>query len=262
MAGRARIFAAAALAVGLAFPWIADIDASAAGPLVGPAAEGGFALVELFTSEGCSSCLPADRVLAAIDREASAKGAPVFMLAWHVDYWDRLGWKDRFSSASWTERQTRYSVDRGLYTPQMVVNGTAQFVGSDRARASEAVRGALAQTSKARIAVVQRPAATKDGLAVSVSAEQVPPGARLHVALTETGLTTVVKRGENAGRTLQHVHAVRAHASGTAGYSKKRALTLRPPADLDRKRARLVAWAQDEAGRVLAATSSRLTPQR
>jgi hypothetical protein len=242
MTGRARIFVAAALAVGLVFPWVRDMDASAAGPLVGPTAEGGFALVELFTSEGCSSCPPADRVLAAIDREASAKGAPVFMLAWHVDYWDRLGWKDRFSSASWTERQTRYSVDRGLYTPQMVVNGTAQFVGSDRARASEAVRAALAQSSRARITVLQRPAATKEGLGVSVSAEQVPP--------------------ENAGRTLQHVHAVRAHASGTAGYSKKRALTLRPPADLDHKRARLVAWAQDEAGRVLAATSAGLTPQR
>src|SRR5579872_1033847 len=99
-----------------------------------PTSPGGIAVVELFTSEGCSSCPPADLALADLERQSRA----VYALEFHVDYWDRLGWPDRFSSPDWTRRQREYAEAfgaRGLYTPQMIVGGTDAFTGSDRARA-------------------------------------------------------------------------------------------------------------------------------
>jgi hypothetical protein len=100
---------------------------------------GGVAVVELFTSEGCSSCPPADAVLADI---AATGGPTTYALAYHVDYWDDLGWPDRFASPESAARQQTYARalgTRGLYTPQMVVGGTEQFTGSDRARATAAI---------------------------------------------------------------------------------------------------------------------------
>lgn len=91
----------------------------------------GFAVVELFTSEGCSSCPPADELLADIQKET--KGKNVFLLAFHVDYWDRLGWKDRFSKEQNTDRQRQYKQWLGLnvmYTPQFVINGSSEFAGN------------------------------------------------------------------------------------------------------------------------------------
>jgi hypothetical protein len=97
-----------------------------------------FAVVELFTSEGCSSCPPADRLLARIADEAAHSGQPVYALAFHVGYWDRLEWSDRFADPAFSRRQERYAAALGMpavYTPEMIVNGRASFVGSDERRA-------------------------------------------------------------------------------------------------------------------------------
>ena len=112
-------------------------------------------LVELFTSEGCSSCPPADTLLTRLAAEKTIGGAGIVALAYHVDYWDRLGWKDRFSSAAFTERQNRYAdawkTDR-VYTPQAVVDGRVEFVGTDVNQALEALTASAARPH-ARVAV-------------------------------------------------------------------------------------------------------------
>src|ERR1700755_2161390 len=115
--------------------------AIAAGGAVRPAAGDGVAVGELFTSEGCSSCPPADALVAAVQKEE--KDQPVYILAFHVDYWDRLGWKDAFSSADYTARQKQYAQWLKLpqyYTPQAVINGTTECVGSEEANLRNAIK--------------------------------------------------------------------------------------------------------------------------
>ncbi|MCA9557144.1 MAG: DUF1223 domain-containing protein, partial [Myxococcales bacterium] len=131
-------------------------------PPTGDATAPGFAVVELFTSEGCSSCPPADANLARLLKAAGDR--PVLGLSWHVDYWDRLGWKDPFSSDAATARQNAYAKawgTRRLYTPQMVVNGRDEFVGSSEAQADAAVAAAL--KGPATVALSARAKAAGEG---------------------------------------------------------------------------------------------------
>lgn len=176
-------------------------------------------LVELFTSEGCSSCPPADELLARLDRAAS--GAEIVALELHVDYWNDLGWADPFSAAGFTARQQAYSQalgERGVYTPQMVIDGEVGFLGSNAARAEAAIRGARAKPAlglrlrgAATAATAETPAAPLD-LEVTLPALALAAGesAEVLLALTESGLRTAVPRGENAGRTIGHGPVVRA----------------------------------------------------
>lgn len=167
-------------------------------------------LVELFTSEGCSSCPPADLLLAELDENQPVSGAQVIALSEHVDYWNRLGWKDPFSSAQFTERQTDYSRTlhvEDIYTPQMIVDGQNQFVGNQRATALEAIARA-AQSQKARIEAAIK-SSTPNSITLSIQAgdvTEVSRGDRADVllAITESGLMSNVARGENAGRRLTH----------------------------------------------------------
>jgi hypothetical protein len=173
----------------------------------------GVAVVELFTSEGCSSCPPADAVLERIASEPRTEGGLVVPLAFHVDYWDGLGWPDPFSSPVCTERQRRYAGtfgESGVYTPQMVVGGVDRFVGSDPVRAEESVRRALARPSVVTVAIrVDRSA--PDALTVHYDVRgRVPDRALLLVAVVQRSASVKVGAGENAGRTLRHTSIVRA----------------------------------------------------
>jgi hypothetical protein len=160
-------------------------------------------VVELFTSEGCSSCPPADKLLAEL-----ANRPDVLALSFHVDYWDRLGWKDPYSSREATQRQNRYArlLDlAAVYTPQIVVEGKWQAVGSDHADVEHALD--LARRSHKEIPVT---------LALDHGRAQVKLGAAGDVASASLLLigfdrrhVTAVKRGENGGRTLTHVDVVR-----------------------------------------------------
>ncbi|MGE3467893.1 MAG: DUF1223 domain-containing protein, partial [Pyrinomonadaceae bacterium] len=164
-------------------------------------------LVELFTSEGCSSCPPADRVLASIARDEGVTGAKVITLAFHVDYWDYIGWKDRFSSAEYSERQQKYARRFRLdssYTPQMVVDGTTHFVGSNRIEAI----GAISRSSKAAKPRV-RLNLKGDVLSVSIPDIGNQSDAAVFLAVAENSLSTRVKAGENSGSTLEHASVVR-----------------------------------------------------
>lgn len=171
-------------------------------------------LLEPFTSEGCSSCPPADRLLEILDEKQPFSGADLIVLSEHVDYWDRLGWKDPFSSSQYTARQqdytNRYNFD-GVYTPQLVVDGRYGFVGSDGREASAAIEKAIHER-KTPIAISNL---ARDGNQVTAHIELSPDenfkDARgiLYVALADNRQESHVARGENGGRTLSHVAVTR-----------------------------------------------------
>jgi hypothetical protein len=169
-------------------------------------------LVELFTSEGCSSCPPADALLTRLLREQPIPDAEIIPLSFHVDYWDHQGWKDPFSSKTCTVRQQRYSKifgEESVYTPQMVVDGQEQFTGGDEAAARRAVSSAASRTRLA-LKVDARVAGT--GVRLSIDLPAAPANAEpidVVVALSEDDLTSAVRRGENVGLTLTHVAVVR-----------------------------------------------------
>jgi hypothetical protein len=173
-------------------------------------------VLELFTSEGCSSCPPADAVLRRLARDSSVGGAEVIALELHVDYWNGLGWADPFSSPAFSARQRAYADvmnKRGVYTPQLVVDGAAELLGSHESGARRAIESA-ASAPKARIDL------ERDGAKIVVTVPQQPSaaGADVFVGLTEADLVTAVARGENAGATLAHGPVVRElRRAGTVG---------------------------------------------
>ena len=190
-------------------------------------------IVELFTSEGCSSCPPADVLLSRFEKTSPVPNAQVIALGEHVDYWNRGGWADRFSSSRYSARQSDYSRAFGLdqvYTPQMVVDGRAQFVGSDEDAARAAIARAARQP-KADVSVTH--ADGSDTLSVRV--ERLPDGVRndpadVVLAITEDGLSSSVGGGENAGRHLDHAAVVRQWAvlGTTTGGAFTAAPTVKP----------------------------------
>jgi hypothetical protein len=192
------------LALAMAAPGIA-----AGGPAPVPA-DRGVAVIELFTSEGCSSCPPADALLERFAADTQRSGRHVFALSFHVDYWDHLGWKDRYSSAEYSQRQRLYARQlglSGLYTPQMIVNGARELVGSDRAAAEAAVREALSSAAPATV----RLTAVAHGRDVTVeyAVAGAPAGAILEVAWVDARGESAPNRGENQGRALRHANVVR-----------------------------------------------------
>ena len=171
----------------------------------------GVAVVELFTSQGCSSYPPAEKLLAELFRTAQRDHRPIFTLAFHVDYWNRLGWADTFSDAAFSRRQEQYAKSfrrDGLYTPQMVVNGDKQFVGSDRGEAERAIAAALATKSAVAVAVDIRKTG-REGYSVRATAAGADSKDVVNIAVVEQGLSTDVKAGENGGRRLSEPSVVR-----------------------------------------------------
>lgn len=172
-------------------------------------------LAELFTAEGCNSCPPADRILETLMKEQPVTGVYIVGLSEHVTYWDQQGWRDPFGSAQMTQRQTAYGWRfklESIYTPQVIVDGSAQMVGSDLAALKQTLTDAAGKP-KPRLLVDAK--LTPDGkLAGSVSGPgmsfDASEGAELHWAISEDNLVVDVKRGENANRTLHHSGVVRA----------------------------------------------------
>lgn len=231
-------------------------------------------VVELFTSEGCSSCPPADALLAEFDARQPLGSAEVIAIEEHVDYWDELGWKDPFSSASWTARQKDYAGTLrtgGAYTPQMVVDGTAGFVGSRGGTARQEIEKA-ASNRKARIEISQVSPAENKSVALKVSVEKlasVSPKdtAEVILAITESGLRSSVKGGENNGKELQHSPVLREFkVIGTVGKNGEEGFTGQLPVKLDSKwnvqNLRAVVFVQEKKSRrILGAAAIRLAQQ-
>jgi len=160
-------------------------------------------VVELFTSQGCSSCPPADAVLSEL-----AERDDVVALSLHVDYWDYIGWKDPYSSPQMTERQRAYAAEMSLryvYTPQMVIDGRQDIVGSRRSEVMAAVEASVRQGKPVEIAFEAR-----EGGRVIIPEGRAPDrGATIWLAVYDEDHETQVKRGENAGRMLRNAHVVR-----------------------------------------------------
>lgn len=206
-------------------------------------------VVELFTSEGCSSCPPADRVLDRLSRDHSLN---LIVLGQHVDYWDRLGWKDRFSSPAFTERQLAYaSVLRvpSAYTPQLVVQGRYQLIGSDERGARHAIE--QAQTRNPVTALDLSAKLDEDQAAVIVELSTMPTQGLCTLFLVEPSSSTDVRTGENAGRRLAHVAIAR---TLTTIRLKHATASVRIPIPAGSDAAKVVAVLQDrQGGPILAA---------
>jgi hypothetical protein len=173
-------------------------------------------IVELFTSEGCSSCPPADALLKELSEQQRVEGVQIVALEEHVDYWNHLGWKDPYSAAEYSQRQSDYAHSfgtDGVYTPQMVVDGQTQFVGSRSLTAREVIHKAANQP-KAEIVLFASANSSQGKQAFEVQVRSlaglsVRGETELWIAVTETGLQTDVKAGENSGETLRHAAVVR-----------------------------------------------------
>jgi len=204
----------------------------------------GFALVELFTSEGCSSCPPADAVVAKIQKESNDK--PVYILAYHVDYWNRLGWKDVFSDAAYSHRQSQYSAWlhlSGVYTPQIVVNGKTEFVGSEEGTLRNAIKTNLQLQAAAQITLSDiKVDANK--ISLHYNTEGNNHNTVLLVAIVQKQAQTKVERGENAGHTLSHVQIVRSLQSVNLNNNTG-AEIIELPKRFDPKGAELIAFLQN-----------------
>jgi hypothetical protein len=173
-----------------------------------PPANTGFAVVELFTSEGCSSCPPADQLIEKI--QAAHTNDPVYILAFHVDYWDHQGWKDRFSAPEYTARQRQYANRLQLetiYTPQAVVNGATEMVGSNERSLKRAIADGLQQTAANTLLLTGT--VKENSLRVEYKVTGNTNGSELVLALVQKSAASEVKAGENTGRKLSHVQVVR-----------------------------------------------------
>jgi hypothetical protein len=248
-----------------------DAEAGQHDPNASSAAQGGRkpVLLELFTSEGCSDCPPADALLARLARTQPVAGAQVIALEHHVDYWDHQGWRDPFSSAAASARQVDYARtfgNDGPYTPQMVVDGTAEFVGSNEGAARRAIDRA-AHNAKGSIQLAWLPGngpRTEPGDVLEIHIQRLAgvskdDPAEVFLAITEDNLHSNVARGENAGRALDHAGvARRLERIGKADPGAESSFTARPAVKLELswKRAdlRVVVFVQQEKSRhVLAA---------
>lgn len=202
-----KVFTLTAFVIIAALASVAFINAS---HLNKPAANSkGIAVVELFTSEGCSSCPSADELVARIQKEDNDK--PVYILAFHVDYWNRLGWKDVFSSADYSKRQNDYANYLNLqsvYTPQIVVNGKTEFVGSQEGTLRNAIRASLDKTPAAQLTLTAT-GFNQSKAIINYSIEGVEKNSVLLLAAVQKSAQTRVERGENGGHTLSHVQIVR-----------------------------------------------------
>jgi hypothetical protein len=220
-------------------------------------------IVELFTSEGCSSCPPADTLVAKLAADQPIQGTYVLALGEHVDYWDHLGWRDQFSSSAYTARQSEYGrvLRKDVYTPQVVVDGQDGFVGTDLDAFQRALEKA-ARAPKGRVELAvggsARPVVTVrlSGLQQA----QLRQTADLVVAITEDGLGSEVRSGENRGKKLSHAAVVRSLvvASKIARDADTFAAEITPTVNpaWQRDRLRVVAFVQERSSRRIVAANA------
>jgi hypothetical protein len=218
-------------------------------------------VVELFTAEGCSSCPPADVLLQKLQQDQPVAGAEIIALEEHVDYWNHDGWVDPFSSPEWTERQKAYVslVKKDAYTPELVVDGSSQFVGNNPHAAVVEIEKA-AQAEKTEVTISSGKPEAKNSLRFAVSVGKLvgnKPGDAVEVwlAVTEDGLHSDVSRGENAGHVLHHTATLRSlHKIGVADASGASAsftgdTLVKFDSHWDMKNVHVVAFVQEKKSR-------------
>jgi hypothetical protein len=233
-----------------------------------PAATRRAVVVELFTSEGCSSCPPADALLARLEQTQPVEGAEVIPLALHVDYWNHLGWSDPFSSRQFSERQGEYAAAFGkedVYTPQMIVDGVKELNGGNSSLAREAI-GNAARETKGEVLITRTPSQAEGFVRITARIDKFPKPADgqatdVLLALTESGLASDVARGENAGQRLTHVGVVRSLKS-LGGLPEAPGTTFKAETEVPvekgwrRENLRAVVFAQERGTRRMLAAGS------
>ena len=217
----------------------------------------GFAILELFTSEGCSSCPPADELLTKILEESD--GREVYILAYHVDYWDRQGWKDVFSSGDFSKRQRQYARwlnMSSLYTPQLIINGDKEFVGSHESPIRKEISKQVSTSSKASLEIQ----AHQDGQKLTI--RYYTKGTKNHhlvTALVQKSAETRVERGENAGHILSHVQIVRKVQTDPLNDAGEGIVTLELPNISNPQNGEIICFVQDQSnGKISAAARAGL----
>jgi hypothetical protein len=203
----------------------------------------GFTVLELFTSQGCSSCPPADELLG---KYASQDNDKIIPLAFHVDYWDRLGWKDSFSTSSYTQRQKEYAQmfsNSSVYTPQVVINGGTEMIGSDKSKIDVAISKALAETPAAIIAIGSNEI-TGNKISIQYNVTGDIAKANIFALLIQDKAVTKIKAGENDGATLTSYNVVRDIVFTEAKKSGSFALQI--PLNVDTKNLGIVLLIQNK----------------
>jgi hypothetical protein len=206
--------------------------------------QGGFAVVELFTSEGCSSCPPADDLLEKIQKRNQEN---VYILAFHVDYWDHQGWKDAFSNPEFTKRQQQYADWlnlQTLYTPQVVVNGTTEYVGSHSGPILAAIAEGLGQAPTKTLALEGVVAGNKVNIHYQGDGDE--KNSELVLTLVQQSGQSNVRAGENSGRRLSHVQIVRRMLQVPLGGEHKKEIVMDLPSDFTEKGWEIIGFVQQK----------------
>ena len=225
-------------------------------------------LVELFTSEGCSSCPPADALLQELERTQPVSGAELIVLSEHVDYWNHIGWTDPFSSRFFSDRQSAYAGRFGLasvYTPQMVVDGTVEFVGGDSHLASQAIQKSL-PLQKIAIKISGLSLDASKALAVHVDTDALPQPTKVrkadvYLVVALNHAESQVLRGENGGRRLSHVGVVQSLTrigSIEAGKTFSQDVHLKLDSRTDPANLRVIAFIQQPGQRQVLGASQQM----
>jgi hypothetical protein len=253
---RPRLLSCVATVVLLVFvalvPWLAESTANASDSAGTPV------LVELFTSEGCSDCPPADALLERLDNSQPVAGAQLIVLSEHVDYWNDIGWRDPYSSHAYSERQSAYARRFGLssvYTPQMVIDGRFEFVGSNERRAITAAESA-AKSAKISMSLSGAHLESESVLAVHLDASRLPAtatqSATVLLAIADEKDESHVSGGENGGRTLRHVAVLRTLKKvGSLDQVNHFSQDVRIEIPRRNGSIRLIAFVQDEENRTI-----------
>jgi hypothetical protein len=229
-------------------------------------------IVELFTSEGCSSCPPADAYIAKLEAIQPIPNTQIIVLEEHVDYWNSDGWIDPYSSREWTLRQQEYAATLGNknpYTPQLVVGGQKELLGSREDLVTQAIETAAASPAAARVSVSVAASAKANNEDASVSVDQLNAGKHgdrpeVWIVVTESGLHSAVKAGENSGQDVHHASIVRVlHKVGAIDTSKASSYSGTTSVHLDpswrRQNLHVVAFVQDrKSHQILGAAAARI----
>lgn len=216
----------------------------------------GFAVLELFTSEGCSSCPPADDLMGKIQNEF--KDRPVYVLSYHVDYWDNLGWKDIFSNADYTKRQYDYGKwlkKEPIYTPQLIINGKADYIGSQETIVRGGITKALSKSAEVNLDFSARKEA--EGVVVNYKVNGNSKNTRLVLTLVQKSVKSKVKRGENEGKLLSHYQVVRNLTFQKLAIDEKGSVNISFPKNFDSQNGEIIGFVQDNStGAILGAAKS------
>lgn len=198
------------------------------------------AVLELFTSQGCSSCPPADKLIGSYSSQEH-----VIPLSFHVDYWDRLGWKDPFSSKDYSDRQRIYAsaLKSDVYTPQLVINGTVEMIGSDANKLTVALKSIFAETPDASLSI-RKVEEHYGKINISFDVSGQINNALLNIAVLENKTTTPVKAGENGGAILTDYNIVRDFKTIDQFNEGENNLSIDLPVSLDQKNRTLVVFIQ------------------